>query len=414
MLGATGFLALCLLAATANDSKINTCHPVLTTLQAVRDVPSPFSGDKAERGDKADTESGKMSRLPKPLPIDPGYEDGKQTPRPKEDAAVDKTPPAAETAPPAKEKQTPSVTPNQVEGDVPGSVVEVESDPCGETYDPCARRFARLVQRHLDGLLARSRRHTQHVQPRNRSNGPVTFNNRSNDYQLNQFYLRMKRDVDLESEAWDLGGSVDLLYGTDSIYTTARGLEVHDDLSPKWNSPRYGAGAAAALHGNVCPWGNGLDMKLGHFYSPLGYESVAATNNFFYSHSYVFQYGEPKTFSGLLGETTLGDFTIQAGMTRGWDNWDDNNNDLGFVGRHPLEEQKRTDKSGLLHRHRPRATQPQSQRPHGLQFGHGAANQRKMALCRAARLRQRAGCRSRRNHGRLVRDQPVSLLHDQR
>ena len=50
------------------------------------------------------------------------------------------------------------------------------------------------------------------------------------------------------------------------------------------------------------------------------------------SHSYLFQYAEPHTFTGLLGETTLGDFAIQAGMTRGDDNWDDNNNDLGFVG----------------------------------------------------------------------------------
>ena len=58
-------------------------------------------------------------------------------------------------------------------------------------------------------------------------------------------------------------------------------------------------------------------MKLGHFYSILGYESVTAPDNFFYSHSYLFQYGEPFTFTGLLGTTKLGDFTIQAGMTRG-------------------------------------------------------------------------------------------------
>ena len=170
------------------------------------------------------------------------------------------------------------------------------------------------------------------LSPRNRINGPVTFNDRSNDYQLNQMYLRLARDVGQEGDRWDIGGRVDLLYGTDSIYTEARGLEVTDDLAPRWNAQRYGL-AMPQLYAEVyCPWGNGLSMKLGHFYSILGYESVTAPDNFFYSHSYLFQYAEPHTYTGLLGATNLGDFTIQAGMTRGEDNWDDNNNDLGVVG----------------------------------------------------------------------------------
>ena len=44
-------------------------------------------------------------------------------------------------------------------------------------------------------------------------------------------------------------------------------------------------------------------MKFGHFYSGFGYESVAAPENFFYSHSYMFQYGEPKTYTGFIGES---------------------------------------------------------------------------------------------------------------
>ena len=92
------------------------------------------------------------------------------------------------------------------------------------------------------------------LSPRDRSNGPVAFNNRSNEYQLNQAYLRLKRDVNPEEDFWDLGGRVDLLYGTDSFYTTARGLErllttsrpsgMHSNMvwpcrrfTPKWPSP---------------------------------------------------------------------------------------------------------------------------------------------------------------------------------
>ena len=84
------------------------------------------------------------------------------------------------------------------------------------------------------------------LSPRDRTNGPVTFNNRSNDYQLNQAYLRLKRDVNTDGDVWDVGGRVDLLYGSDSIFTEARGLETNDDFSPKWNAA-IRPGAAAGL-----------------------------------------------------------------------------------------------------------------------------------------------------------------------
>ena len=42
--------------------------------------------------------------------------------------------------------------------------------------------------------------------PRNRFNFPLTFNDRSNDYQLNQFYLYAERAVNTEGCCWDFGG----------------------------------------------------------------------------------------------------------------------------------------------------------------------------------------------------------------
>jgi hypothetical protein len=170
------------------------------------------------------------------------------------------------------------------------------------------------------------------LSPRNRSNGTVGFNDRSNEYQLNQLYARLRRDVNAEGDSWDIGGRLDMLYGTDWVYTAARGLELHDDLSPKWNAQRYGVAMPQCYMEAFCPWGTGLTMKLGHFYSPLGYESAMAPENFFYSHSYARLYAEPFTFTGLLGETKIEQLTIKAGLTRGFNNWEDNNDDLGFVG----------------------------------------------------------------------------------
>jgi len=168
--------------------------------------------------------------------------------------------------------------------------------------------------------------------PNNRSNFPVTFNDRSNDYQLNQLYLLLEKRVHSCRRCWDFGGRVDLLYGTDSIFATARGLETRGDLSPRWNSGRYGL-AMPQLYAEIfAPWGNGVTVKLGRFYSILGYESVPAVDNFFYSHSYALQYAEPFTHTGLLASTSLGHFSFHGGITRGWNNWEDNNNDWGLLG----------------------------------------------------------------------------------
>ena len=179
--------------------------------------------------------------------------------------------------------------------------------------------------------------------PNNRFNGPLTFNDRSNEYQLNQLYFAFENIVDRCGCGWDLGGRVDLLYGTDYFFTQAAGLETHSDGTPRWNSangPRddgtaalYGL-AMPQLYAEVfAPIGNGLTIKMGHFYSIVGYESVMYTQNFFYSHSYARQYGEPFTHTGLLADYRLGDnWTLLGGFTRGWDTWEDVNDEQGFLG----------------------------------------------------------------------------------
>ncbi|MCC9604621.1 porin [Blastopirellula sp. JC732] len=171
--------------------------------------------------------------------------------------------------------------------------------------------------------------------PASNFNTPLTFNDRADEYQMNQLYLAMGKEVDAESCCWSLGGRVDLLYGSDYFFTMANGLELHTDGSRKWNGdgPRDGGNAALyglampQLYGEVyAPIGNGLRVKFGHFYTIIGYESVMAPQNFFYSHAYTMQYGEPFTHTGVLGSYTFGQhFTVHAGITNGWDNFDNLN-----------------------------------------------------------------------------------------
>jgi hypothetical protein len=151
-------------------------------------------------------------------------------------------------------------------------------------------------------------------------NGPTTFPDYSDAY-MNQLYVITERTVDTGGCGWDWGGRLDLLYGTDYIFTQAVGLETDDDGTPKWNSgPFYGL-AMPQIYGEVAY--NDLSVKLGHFYTPIGYEVVPATGNFFYTHAYTMQYGEPFTHTGALATYAYNDRTnVVAGFVNGWDNFD--------------------------------------------------------------------------------------------
>ncbi len=175
-------------------------------------------------------------------------------------------------------------------------------------------------------------------------NGPLTFNDFSNEGQMNQLYLSFGRAVDKCNRCWDIGGRVDVLYGTDYFFTTADGLETEEDGRPHWNSDDgsrrrggytyadYGVAMPQAYGELFIPLGTGLSVKIGHFYTPLGYESVQAPENFFYSHSYTFQYGNPFTHTGVMFDWAIGSkFNAYFAYTEGWNNWEDINGKPNFL-----------------------------------------------------------------------------------
>jgi hypothetical protein len=163
-------------------------------------------------------------------------------------------------------------------------------------------------------------------------NGPITFNDRNWQGQMNQLYLVNEKVLDTEDGGLDWGGRVDLLYGTDYVYTTARGLDgnlLNQTVpgQPSWGNRYYGL-ALPQLYGEV-----GYDkhaVKFGHFYTIIGYEVVPAIGNFFYTHAYTMQYGEPFTHTGILDTWKADDqMTVYAGITNGWDNFSD---PMGILG----------------------------------------------------------------------------------
>ncbi len=181
------------------------------------------------------------------------------------------------------------------------------------------------------------------VSPENNFNGPVTFGDRSGEFQLNQLNLFVQRAVATEGNAWDVGGRFDVMFGSDAIFTQAYGVPAYDvnSLQPlnrnHWdldllggNDNRfYDLALPQAYLEMYAPIGNGLNIKIGHFYTPIGYETVPAPDNFFYTHAYTMQYGEPFTHTGILGNYAVDNNwsvmggVITASATGGWDGgWD--------------------------------------------------------------------------------------------
>ncbi len=167
-----------------------------------------------------------------------------------------------------------------------------------------------------------------------RSNAPISFNDRNNEFQLNQVNLFIERAVNTKGSDWDIGGRVDFMFGTDASYTQASGLD-NQILGSTGNKTfnNYDVAFPQAYAEIYAPIGNGLTAKIGHFYTNIGYEVVTAPDNFFYSHAYTMLYGEPFTHSGALLTYQVNDnISISGGAVTGWDNFDRNGGDWSFLG----------------------------------------------------------------------------------
>jgi len=161
--------------------------------------------------------------------------------------------------------------------------------------------------------------------PPSNFNGPMTFNDRD-ELQLNEFYLQIAKAADNGGCGLAWGGQIDLLYGTDHRFTMARGLETTSTFGSKWNSGGSNTYGIAMPQAYIELVYNDLSLKMGHYYTIIGYEVVPSLPNFFYSHAYTMQYGEPFTHTGVLATYHWSDtIDVVGGVDRGWDNWEDDN-----------------------------------------------------------------------------------------
>jgi hypothetical protein len=186
---------------------------------------------------------------------------------------------------------------------------------CGELADPWTLpQAATLRDRNITvgGWIEAGIYGNEYGEP---NNGPIGLRNVGDGFTADQLWIFAERKTDTGGSGWDVGGRIDYLFGADGPDTQSFGDRSWDY---GWNSSRDYGSAIPQLYGEVAY--NNLKVKFGHFYTPIGYEVVAATGNFFYSHSYSHTFGEPFTHTGALAEYAITEnVKAYGGWVNGWD-----------------------------------------------------------------------------------------------
>jgi hypothetical protein len=149
-------------------------------------------------------------------------------------------------------------------------------------------------------------------------NDGLSFNDRPDELNLHQGWLYAERIAD-GSKGFDWGFRADVMYGTDATSTQAFGNNPgRFDFQNGWD---HGAGYGFALpqvYGEVAA--GDWSVKIGHFFTLVGYEVVTAPGNFFYSHALTMYNSEPFTHTGALATYKASDeVQLYGGWTAGWD-----------------------------------------------------------------------------------------------
>lgn len=160
--------------------------------------------------------------------------------------------------------------------------------------------------------------------PKDRFNGPVTWTDRANEWQMNQAWFWAEKALDPEKER-DFGARVDVMYGTNFRFNVATGLEDNMNGSHSF----YGI-AIPQFYAQTKF--DKLTVKSGHWVSPVGYFTVDMTQNFFNTLPYTYQYGEPFTHTGTIATLQVNDsLAVGVGGVRGWDNFDNTTPNYGGI-----------------------------------------------------------------------------------
>jgi hypothetical protein len=141
------------------------------------------------------------------------------------------------------------------------------------------------------------------------------FTDHANQATINQILLTANKPLDPKNSDFQWGFKLQGMYGSDARYTQYLG--VFNQALPGDRYQFDMVEANALFHLPVVTPG-GVDLKLGFYPTPLGYETIDPSTNPFYSHSYIFQFGLPFKHTGGLAIVHVNDvLDVYGGLDTG-------------------------------------------------------------------------------------------------
>lgn len=164
------------------------------------------------------------------------------------------------------------------------------------------------------------------------SEGNDLFNSSPDSFNLHQGWLFVEKAAQSENGELGLGFRFDGMYGIDAGDTQAFGNPANTwDLAPSFQRGGGYGWAIPQAYGEIAK--GDWNVKVGHFYTLIGYEVVTAPDNFFYSHAITMYNSEPFTHTGAIASYSVNDdTTIYGGWTAGWDTGFDFSTGSNFLG----------------------------------------------------------------------------------
>jgi hypothetical protein len=136
----------------------------------------------------------------------------------------------------------------------------------------------------------------------NRVNLPVVWNDRANEFLLQQHWMRFDKALDTESKSASFGWHVDAIFGSDYRFMLMRGLFNDQLLNSRANFNEPG-GFTQNIYGFDLPQFyvnmyapnlfEGTEFRVGRMYTPWGLESVEGPTSPLLSRSYAFNWCPP-------------------------------------------------------------------------------------------------------------------------
>ena len=140
------------------------------------------------------------------------------------------------------------------------------------------------------------------------------FTDKANQIVLNQFAVTAQRDLDPKATGIDFGFKFQGMYGMDSQFTHFLGEGDHSSTSRN----QFDLVEANLLAHVPIAGTGGVDVKVGQFSTPIGNEVIDPTGNFFYSKTYIFNFGIPLKHTGILTTTHVNPLVdLYLGYTTG-------------------------------------------------------------------------------------------------